>query len=90
MKKQRATRPAPKPTTCIRSGKKRWPDHKSAIAVLHLATNSRHFAHQKGYVSPRNEVRAYSCDACGGWHTTSQAATSVTSQATNPTPTRVA
>jgi hypothetical protein len=72
MKKHRSTRPQPKPTTCARSGKKRWPDHESAVAVLHKASNSRHFAEIKGYVSPRSEVRAYRCDACNGWHTTSK------------------
>ena len=73
MKKHRSTRPMPKPTTCARSGKKRWPDHKSAVAVLHSATNSRYFAELKGRESTRSEVRAYRCDSCGGWHTTSQA-----------------
>lgn len=73
MKKHRSTRPQPKPTTCARSGKKRWPDHESAVEFLHSATNSRYFAQMKGYVSPRSEVRAYRCDACNGWHTTSQA-----------------
>ena len=73
MKKHRSTRPMPKPTTWVRSGKKRWPDHKSAVAVLHSATNSRYFAELKGRESARSEVRAYRCDSCGGWHTTSQA-----------------
>ena len=67
------TRALPKAGTCSRSGKKRWPDHKSAVAVLHSATNSRHFAELKGRESTRSEVRAYRCDSCGGWHTTSQA-----------------
>ena len=72
MKKHRSTRPMPKPTTCTRSGKKRWPDHKSAVAVLHKASNSRYFAELKGRESARSEVRTYLCDSCGGWHTTSQ------------------
>lgn len=72
MKKIRSARPMPKPTTCSRTGKKRWPDHTSAVAVLHQAANSRHFAELKGFESPRGEVRTYRCDACGGWHTTSQ------------------
>jgi hypothetical protein len=72
MKKRRNTRTMPKATTCARSGKKRWPDHMSAVAVLHLATNSRYFAESTGHESSRSEIRTYSCDACGGWHTTSQ------------------
>ena len=65
-------RALPKAGTCSRSGKKRWPDHKSAIAVLHKASNSRKFTALDGMTSARSEIRAYRCDACGGWHTTSK------------------
>lgn len=74
MKKHRTVKSLPKPSTCTVSGKKRWPDHKSAVQVLHAASTSRHFAQLKGFESSRSEVRAYRCDGCGGWHTTSQPA----------------
>lgn len=74
MKKHRTVKSLPKPSTCAVSGKKRWPDHKSAVQILHAASTSRHFAQLKGFESTRSEVRAYRCDGCGGWHTTSQPA----------------
>lgn len=72
MTMSRTHRVPPKPSTCHRTGKKRWPDHRSAIAVLHRASTSRRWASANGLVSPRQEVRTYPCDACGGWHTTSR------------------
>ncbi len=65
-------RPQPKPKTCSRTGKKRWPDHKSAVQVLHNASISRSRAAEFGTHSHRSEIRTYPCDACGGWHTTSR------------------
>jgi len=65
-------RPQPKPKTCSRTGKKRWPDHKSAVLVLHHASISRTRAAEFGSESHRGEVRTNQCDACGGWHTTSR------------------
>lgn len=71
MKGHRYGRTLPKHSLCSRTGKKRWPDHGSAVAVLHRAANLRSAAAALGFATRRGEVRAYRCESCSGWHTTS-------------------
>ena len=68
----RRFRQLPRATTCALTGKKRWPDHKSAVQILHRASVRRDQAIEFGAETRRAEIRTYSCDACGGWHTTSR------------------
>lgn len=49
--------------SCRRTGKRRYPDHQSAVQALHRFAQS---------TRARKPVRAYPCDLCKGWHITSQ------------------
>lgn len=62
------------PDVCEASGKCRFRDHAQAVAALHQAARSRQMAAEFGFQSRRAEVRCYACDACQGWHLTSQPA----------------
>lgn len=57
---------------CAVTGKRRFRDHREAVAVLHQAACARKFADESGATSRRRECRAYLCTACQGWHVTSQ------------------
>lgn len=57
---------------CRRGGKRRFRDHHEAVRALHQAGNARRRAFDEGQDSTRRETRVYSCDACHGWHMTSQ------------------
>lgn len=56
---------------CGHSGKRRYRDHVEAVASLHQASNARSRAVLDGVATVRQEVRAYECDWCRGWHLTS-------------------
>lgn len=49
------------------TGKLRLRDHKEAIALLHRCQAAHALGNPR-----RRERRAYFCDACKGWHLTSQ------------------
>lgn len=55
-------------------GKVRFRDHREAVAALHNSATSRKHAETLSLPTRRREVRAYECDACHGFHLTSQAA----------------
>lgn len=57
---------------CPACGKLRFRDHKAAVTFLHSARNARQRATLDGADTGHREVRAYWCDACSGWHVTSQ------------------
>ena len=57
---------------CGASGKRRFRDHREAITALQRAANQRLRAELEGFLTQRHEVRTYECNACQGWHLTSQ------------------
>lgn len=56
---------------CAATGKVRYRDHRQASHALQSAKWKRRHDDLIGLDSRRNEVRAYKCDECKGWHTTS-------------------
>jgi len=58
---------------CPVTRKRRFRDHKEAIAALHLAEVARRRATEAGFVTKRREVRDYLCPMCRGTHLTSVA-----------------
>ncbi len=59
---------------CQATGKRRYRDKRESVVVLHRARTARHWAALDGTETRRDEVRAYDCTHCRGWHATSQAA----------------
>jgi tRNA G26 N,N-dimethylase Trm1 len=57
---------------CSVSAKRRFRDHREAVAALQQASNVRGRAREDGIETRRQEVRSYECTACKGWHLTSQ------------------
>ena len=62
------------PQRCSATGKLRYRDKREATKALHFAVARRCMAEAAGLVSTRRERRAYFCDACAGFHLTSQEA----------------
>lgn len=56
---------------CPVTRKRRFRDHKEAVAVLHLAEVARRRATEAGFETTRREVRDYLCQMCRGTHLTS-------------------
>ncbi|GAB3622644.1 hypothetical protein GCM10027418_07260 [Mariniluteicoccus endophyticus] len=56
---------------CAATGKRRFRDHREAVAALWAAANSRQTALEFGLHTNRRERRAYACETCRGWHLTS-------------------
>lgn len=52
--------------------KRRFRDHKEAVAALQQAANARAQAEWAQSRSRRREIRAYDCPRCRGIHLTSQ------------------
>ena len=59
------------------TGKRRFKDHRQAVAVLHKAETARAWAKVNDSKSRRGEKRAYPCGLCKGFHLTSQPERSV-------------
>lgn len=64
-------RPQRRATPCHSTGKRRFPDHRAAVAALNLAATSRQLAEDIGHQTQRQECRSYFCEACKGHHLTS-------------------
>ena len=58
---------------CSATGKRRFPDHKSAVNALHMAATVRAWVEAEGERTARQEIRCYRCNGCKGWHLTSWA-----------------
>ena len=58
--------------TCEQCGKRRYRDRKSAKLALREAQFARATAELNGQKCTWTVRREYLCDACGGWHLTSQ------------------
>src|SRR5262245_53459353 len=57
---------------CPTTGKTRFRDKREADRAVQKATTARKNAAEMGVTSRRHECRTYFCDACKGWHITSQ------------------
>jgi len=57
---------------CPVTTKRRFRDHRETIAALQQAANIRERASEDGVETRRHEFRSYECNACNGWHLTSQ------------------
>jgi hypothetical protein len=55
------------------TGKKRFRDHRDAVAFLHHAKNARSAAERNGGETKLQVVRCYECVLCHGFHVTSMA-----------------
>jgi hypothetical protein len=65
--------PAPHRDHCPMSGKVRYRDAREATDALHALTNQASLADQLGGQHTIRVQRKYQCNACRGWHLTSQA-----------------
>ncbi|WP_139978296.1 hypothetical protein [Nocardioides litoris] len=73
----RGLRRRPRSTSRVRvrgcGGKVRFRDHEEAVEHLHHAASARQAASLvEGVVTTLHALRAYACQACHGWHVTSQ------------------
>lgn len=57
---------------CAWTAKVRFRDKREAVAALHNAAARRWFARLDHIATRRAETRCYQCEACQGWHLTSQ------------------
>jgi hypothetical protein len=64
--------PIPRPKSCPMSGKIRYRDAREATEALHALTNRAARAEQLGGEHGIRVRRKYQCNACRGWHLTSQ------------------
>lgn len=67
-------RPTPHRDHCPMSGKIRYRDAREATDALHALTNQAALADQLGGQHSIRVRRKYRCNACRGWHLTSQEA----------------
>lgn len=65
-------RPRPHRDHCPMSGKVRYRDAREATDALHALINQAARADQLGGEHTIGVRRKYRCNACGGWHLTSQ------------------
>jgi len=57
------------------TGKRRFRDHRAAVAFLHYAANVRVQAVENGLATDHRAVRSYECSLCRGFHVTSKVKT---------------
>jgi hypothetical protein len=65
-------RPMPHPRHCPMSGKVRYRDAREATEALHVLLNRAALADELGGQHGIRVKRKYQCNACRGWHLTSQ------------------
>ncbi|MCU0264002.1 MAG: hypothetical protein MUF09_10100 [Candidatus Nanopelagicales bacterium] len=65
-------RPIPHPRSCPMSGKVRYRDAREATEALHVLLNRAALADELGGQHGIRVKRKYQCNACRGWHLTSQ------------------
>lgn len=59
---------------CTATGKLRYGEHKDATEAVRTARRERRTAELNGGRCVNRVDRSYSCQHCGGWHTTSKPA----------------